>query len=48
MLMYPKGYWWNHGFNMSLSGRAFYDVSLDPELKSTTTPSIISARTPGR
>jgi hypothetical protein len=31
MLMYPKGYWWNHGLNMSLSGRAFYDVSLDPE-----------------
>jgi hypothetical protein len=30
MLMYPKGYWWNHGLNMSLSGRAFYDVSLDP------------------
>jgi hypothetical protein len=30
MLMYPKGYWWNHGFNMSLAGRAFYDVSLDP------------------
>ena len=30
MLMYPKGYWWNHGFNMSLAGPAFYDVSLDP------------------
>ena len=30
VLMYPKGYWWNHGFNMSLAGRSFYDVSLDP------------------
>jgi hypothetical protein len=30
VMMYSKGYWWNHGYNVSLSGRAFYDVSLDP------------------
>lgn len=30
MLMYPKGYWWNHSLNGYISGRAYYDVSLDP------------------
>ncbi|MBN1902172.1 DUF4838 domain-containing protein [Candidatus Sumerlaeota bacterium] len=30
MLMWPKGYWWNHSLNGYLAGRCFYDVSLDP------------------
>jgi hypothetical protein len=29
MLMWPRGYWWNHGLNAYL-GRCFYDVSLNP------------------
>lgn len=29
MLIYPKGYWWNHGINAWLGGIAFYDVSVD-------------------
>ena len=28
-LIYPPGYWWNHGLNTYLAGRCFYDVSLD-------------------
>lgn len=30
VLMYPKGYWWNHSLNGYLAGRAYYDVSIDP------------------
>lgn len=29
-LIYPSGYWWNHGLNTYLSARCFYDASLDP------------------
>ena len=30
MLVYPKGYWWNHALNQYLAGQCFYDASLDP------------------
>jgi hypothetical protein len=30
MLMYPRGYWWNHSLNGYLAGRCFYDSSLSP------------------
>ena len=30
LLMWPPGYWWNHGLNAYLTGRCFYDASLDP------------------
>jgi hypothetical protein len=30
MLMWPRGYWWNHGLNGYLAGRVFYDFSLSP------------------
>lgn len=30
LLMWPPGYWWNHGLNGYISGRCFYDVTLDP------------------
>ena len=30
MLVYPEGYWWNHALNNYMSGRCFYDASLDP------------------
>ena len=30
MLMWPRGYWWNHSLNGYLAGRCFYDFSLDP------------------
>lgn len=30
MLMWPKGYWWNHSFNNYMAGRCFYDASLAP------------------
>ena len=30
MLMWPRGYWWNHGLNGYLAGRSFYDFSLSP------------------
>jgi hypothetical protein len=30
MLMWPRGYWWNHGLNGYLGGRCFYDFSLNP------------------
>jgi hypothetical protein len=30
VLMWPPGYWWNHGLNGYLAGRCFYDMSLDP------------------
>ncbi len=30
MLMWPRGYWWNHSLNGYLGGRCFYDVSLNP------------------
>ena len=30
MLMWPPGYWWNHGLNGYIAGRCFYDASLDP------------------
>lgn len=29
MLMWAKGYWWNHGLNHHLAGRCFYDISSD-------------------
>jgi hypothetical protein len=29
-LMYPEPCWWNQGLNAYLSGRLFYDVSLEP------------------
>jgi len=28
MLMWPKGYWWNHSLNHHLAGRCFYDASI--------------------
>jgi hypothetical protein len=30
MLMWPRGYWWNHSLNGYLAGRCFYDFSLSP------------------
>ena len=30
MLVYPEGYWWNHGLNCYMSGRCYYDASLSP------------------
>jgi hypothetical protein len=30
MLMWPRGYWWNHGLNGYLGGICFYDVSRNP------------------
>lgn len=30
MLMWPRGYWWNHGLNGYLAGRCFYDFALSP------------------
>lgn len=30
MLMWPRGFWWNHGLNGYLAGRCFYDFSLNP------------------
>ena len=30
LLMYPKGYWWNHGLNAYLAGRCFYDATINP------------------
>ena len=30
MLMWPRGYWWNHGLNGYLAGRCFYDSALSP------------------
>jgi len=30
MLMWPRGYWWNHSLNGYLAGRCFYDVTLNP------------------
>jgi hypothetical protein len=30
MLMYPRGYWWNHSLNNYIAGRCFYDASLAP------------------
>lgn len=30
MLMWPKGYWWNHSLNNYIAGRCFYDASLVP------------------
>jgi hypothetical protein len=30
MLMYPRGYWWNHSLNGYIGGRCFYDVTIDP------------------
>ena len=30
MLMWPRGYWWNHSLNGYLAGRSFYDFSLSP------------------
>jgi hypothetical protein len=30
VLMWPPGYWWNHGLNGYLAGRCFFDASLDP------------------
>jgi hypothetical protein len=30
LLMYPRGYWWNHGLNGYLAGRCFYDAALSP------------------
>lgn len=30
VLMYPFGYWWNHGLNGYLAGRCYYDESADP------------------
>ncbi|HOX55368.1 MAG TPA: DUF4838 domain-containing protein [Candidatus Paceibacterota bacterium] len=30
MLMWPRGYWWNHGLNGYLAGRCFHDFSLSP------------------
>ncbi len=30
VLMWPKGYWWNHSLNGVLAGRCFYDAALDP------------------
>jgi hypothetical protein len=30
MLMWPRGYWWNHSLNGYLAGHCFYDFSLSP------------------
>jgi hypothetical protein len=30
MLMWPRGYWWNHSLNGYLAGKCFYDFSLNP------------------
>ncbi len=30
MLMWPKGFWWNHSLNGYLAGRCFYDFSVNP------------------
>ena len=30
LLMWPRGYWWNHSLNGYLAGRCFYDCSLSP------------------
>lgn len=30
MLVYPRGYWWNHGLNNYMAGVCYYDVSKDP------------------
>ena len=30
LLMYPRGYWWNHGLNGYLAGRCFYDAATSP------------------
>ena len=30
MLVYPEGYWWNHGLNCYMAGRCYYDASLSP------------------
>jgi hypothetical protein len=30
LLMYPSGYWWNHGLNGYLAGRCFYDAAINP------------------
>ena len=30
MLMWPRGYWWNHSLNGYLAGHCFYDASLNP------------------
>lgn len=30
MLMWPRGYWWNHSLNGYLAGRCFHDFSLSP------------------
>jgi hypothetical protein len=30
MLIYPRGYWWNHSLNAYLGGRTFYDAAYDP------------------
>ena len=31
LLMWPRGYWWNHGLNAYLAGRCFYDFALNPQ-----------------
>jgi len=30
VLLWPPGYWWNHGLNGYLAGRCFFDATLDP------------------
>ena len=30
MLMYPRGYWWNHSLNGYIGGRCFYDPTINP------------------
>jgi hypothetical protein len=30
LLMWPRGFWWNHSLNGYLAGRGFYDFSLSP------------------
>ncbi len=30
MLVWPPGYWWNHGFNNYMAGICYYDFSRDP------------------
>ncbi len=30
VLLWPPGYWWNHGLNGYLAGRCFFDPALDP------------------
>lgn len=30
MLMWPRGYWWNHSLNHHLAGRCFYDAKIAP------------------